>query len=131
MTVALFAAGFFQLATGLIMAFAPGAFYDHWAGFGAQNDHYIRDVATLEIALGAGLLWSAVRPAWRVPLLAVATLQSALHTVSHIVDLDELRSRWQGPVNLALVAGGTVLFLVLWRVLSQDGSTQPPPARRR
>ena len=36
---ALLAAGFFQIATGLIMAFAPGAFFEHWAGLGGKNDH--------------------------------------------------------------------------------------------
>jgi hypothetical protein len=114
LAVGLMLLGLAQLASGLFMAAFPGAFYEHWAAFGPRNDHYIRDVATINLALGAALLVAIARPRWRPAVIAVAALQSALHTISHIADLDEPHSHWQGPLNLALVGGGTLLLFLMW-----------------
>jgi hypothetical protein len=68
-----------QLALALLMAAAPHSFYTAVGPFGAYNGHYIRDVATFYAALGAGLAISLRRPSWRVPALAMTTIQYALH----------------------------------------------------
>src|SRR5262249_31985079 len=49
-----FAAINLLLALGL--AFAPHAFFSDVGPYGAQNDHYMRDLSTFYAALGAALL---------------------------------------------------------------------------
>ena len=56
-----------QLVLGLTMAFAPGFFFDNVGPYAPRNDHYIRDVATLYLALGGVAV-----VAWRAALLARA-----------------------------------------------------------
>jgi archaellum biogenesis protein FlaJ (TadC family) len=120
----LLAFGLTQLAFGVWMVVAPGGFFDHWAAFGTRNEHYVRDVATISLTIGAALVWVARYPRWRVPVLAVAALQSALHTISHVVDLGEPPSGWQGPVNLAAVAGGTMTLLFLLQLARRGDQAQ-------
>lgn len=106
--VALF--GVTQLALGLTMVIAPGFFYDNVGPFGARNDHYLADVATFYLALGAVALVAARRAAWRVPVLALATLQYALHAVNHLVDIGEADPGWLGPADFVSLALTTVLL---------------------
>jgi hypothetical protein len=51
----LLALGVSQLGLGMWMAASPRTFF-HLAGFGVRNDHYVRDVSTFYVALGAVLL---------------------------------------------------------------------------
>jgi hypothetical protein len=120
MKLGLLGLGLTQLAFGIWMVVAPAGFFDHWAAFGARNGHYVRDVATISLTIGAALVWVAHRPRWRVPVLAVAALQSALHTMSHAVDVGEPKPGWQGPVNLAAVAGGTLALLFLLQLARRE-----------
>ena len=76
--------GAYYLVLGLWQAIAPGPFYDAIGPFGPRNDHYTRDAATWSLALGVALLLADRRPSWRVPVLALATLQSALHAINHL-----------------------------------------------
>jgi hypothetical protein len=102
------------LALGTIMVLAPRSFYDEIAAYGAYNDHYIRDVATFYLALGAVLLVAVVRESWRVPLLAFTTLQYALHVLNHLWDVADADPEWLGPatvVALALVGALTAWLL--------------------
>jgi hypothetical protein len=100
--------GAYYTALGLWQAVAPGPFFDAIGPFGARNDHYTRDAATWSLALGAALLLSARRPSWRVPVLVLATLQSALHTVNHLVDIGDSDPGWAGPFDFAALAVLTV-----------------------
>jgi hypothetical protein len=96
-----------QLALGAFQAIAPGAFFDALGDFGSRNDHYLRDVSTLYLALGITLLVAAGRPAWRVPVLAFATIQYALHALNHLIDVSEADPGWVGPfdfVSLTMLA---------------------------
>jgi hypothetical protein len=85
--LAAFAVYHFTLAVW--MAVAPHSFYTAIGPFGPYNSHYIRDTATFNAALGAGFLVAVFRPSWRLPVLAITTLQFALHTVNHLVDIDK------------------------------------------
>jgi hypothetical protein len=100
------------------MLVAPGFFHESWAGFGALNTHFIRDAATFGVPLGVALWMSASRPTWRKPVLALALLQNGLHIVNHIADVANSQPGWQGPANLALLAG---YQMVLWWVWRLDG----------
>jgi hypothetical protein len=64
-----------QLALGLALWLAPGFFYDEIGPYGARNDHYMADLATFYLALGAVALVAVRRTSWRVPVLAFALIQ--------------------------------------------------------
>jgi len=111
-----------QLGLGVWMAVSPRTFFSV-AGFGTRNDHYIRDVATFYVALGAVLLVAALpRPSWRVPVLAFATLQYGLHFVNHLIDVGNGHPGWVGPLDAASVGAGALAFSAVlvaalrWRV---------------
>ena len=108
-------AGLSQLLVGAWQAVSPGTFFREVAAFGVRNDHFIRDIATLYLALGIVLVIAAFRPSWRVPVLAFATLEYALHTVNHLIDVGKTSPGWIGPVDLAAVSGGAILFALLLR----------------
>ena len=93
-----------QLALGLLMAAAPGTFFEEIGPYPPQNDHYIRDVATFYLALGAVSLIAAKRPSWRVPVLCFALIQYLLHAVNHLVDVGDAETEALGPVNLVSIA---------------------------
>src|ERR671911_1545881 len=92
--------GIYQIAQALWMMVSPGSFFDAIAGFGVQNDHYIRDNATFSLAMGVGLLLAVGRPSWRFPVLLVTTVWFAAHAVNHLVDIGEAEPHWGRPLDL-------------------------------
>ena len=107
-----------QVALGLWQAIHPESFFETVGGFGARNDHFIRDVATWYLALGAALLVAARRAAWRVPVLSLALIQYVLHLVNHVADVAESDPSWAGPVDavgLAVAAAALAGVLVIAR----------------
>jgi hypothetical protein len=116
----------YDLALAVFMAALPHAFFTNVGPFGARNDHYIRDTATFSAAIGAGLLVSLRRPSWRVPMLAVSTVQFALHSVNHLVDIDKAHPAWTGYFDFFALALTTVLLAWLLRVeLAQPAGGTP------
>ena len=109
-TVVLVVVGLAQLLPGLLAFFAPGAFYDALAGYPPRNDHFLRDLGSWQIALGAIALYGARRQAWRAPLLGLLALQYLLHAISHLINVNDTDPAWQGPFALALQVLG---FLAL------------------
>jgi hypothetical protein len=109
-----------QLATGAVLALAPGAFYDAVANFGARNDHDLRDMAAFYVASAVVLAIAAGRPAWRAPVLALVGLQYALHALNHLVDAGGSDPGWVGPVDLVTLAAGAVLVLALYRGAARE-----------
>jgi hypothetical protein len=100
-----------QLGLAVWMAVSPGSFFDAIAGFGTQNDHYIRDVAVFYLAIGVGLAVAAIRPSWRFPVLAISATWYLAHAVNHLVDIGESDPDWVGPVDfVAILATGLVLL---------------------
>ena len=88
-----------QLAIGFMLWATPGFFYEHVGPFGARNDHYMGDVATFYLALGAAALVASRRRSWQVPVLGLALLQNALHALNHLIDIDEADPGWLGPAD--------------------------------
>jgi hypothetical protein len=121
--VVLVVLGASQLLLGGWQALAPGSFFDTIGGFGPENPHYLRDVSTFYLALGALLVVSARVVSWRVPALAFAALQYALHTVNHLVDVGDASPSWVGPADAAALAATTAsLVIVLLAVRGRSGS---------
>lgn len=127
--------GIYHLTLAALMAFAPHYFFKNVGPFGIRNDHYIRDVSTYNAAIAAGLLVAVRRRSWRVPLLAVVTLQFALHSVNHLLDIDAAHPSWNGYFDFFSLAIGTALIAWLWRLaarvsddfarVEQQSSAQP------
>ena len=104
-----------SLGLGLWMLVDPGSFFDNVGGFGAQNDHYIRDLATWQLAFAVVAGLAIRRPSWRAPVLAFALLQFAFHTVNHIVDADEAVADTSGWFDVISLGVGVVLIAGLLR----------------
>jgi len=101
-----------QLVLGILLWVTPGFFYDEIGPFGARNDHYMGDVATFYLALGAVALVAVRRTSWRVPVLALALVQYALHSLNHLIDIGESDPGWVGPADFASLTLTAVL--VVW-----------------
>src|SRR4051794_32407040 len=99
-----------QLALAAWMIFDPGSFHTHLGDFGARNDHYLRDIATWELALGFTALIAVARPSWRLPVLTLAALQFTFHTINHIADADIARGDTSGVGDAVSLAVGTLVF---------------------
>ena len=104
-----------HLALAGWMAFAPDSFAEQVAGYPPQEAHFLGDLATWTAALGVALAIAAERPAWRLPVLGLAAIQYALHTVNHVWDAGETDPAAIGPVNAVLLALGTLAFVWLAR----------------
>lgn len=115
----------YHLVLALFMAIAPHAFYKDVGPFGALNEHYIRDVATYNAAIGAALFVSVRRHSWRVPVLALTTLQFALHSINHLVDIGAAHPAWNGYFDFFSLALGTALLARLLWLAQQEASAQP------
>ncbi|MEA2152649.1 MAG: hypothetical protein QOI18_882, partial [Solirubrobacteraceae bacterium] len=85
--VGLIAFAAYHFAIAALMAFAPHAFFTGIGPFGVQNDHYLRDTATFNMAFGASLTVAYWRVSWRTPILFCVVLQFALHAINHLADI--------------------------------------------
>jgi hypothetical protein len=102
--------GAVQLVLGLLLWLTPGFFFDEIGPYGVRNDHYMGDLATWYIALGAATLVAVRHARWRVPVLAVALVQNTLHVINHAIDVGEADPEWLGPANLVALALTSVLL---------------------
>jgi hypothetical protein len=103
-----FAAAQVLLGAGLWLT--PEFFHDEIGPYGARNDHYMGDLATWYLALGAATLVAVGRTGWRVPVLSLAFIQYALHSVNHLIDVGEADPGWLGPANLVSLVLATLLL---------------------
>jgi hypothetical protein len=110
--------------TGLWAAAFPRSFYDDYPGFGMvwvapdgpYNEHLVRDVGTLFLALATVVAVAAVRT---TPLLvgvaAGASLVNAVpHLTYHLFNLEVLDTSDQVTSGIALVSAAVVPLGVLW-----------------
>ncbi len=112
-----------QLALALFMAVSPHAFYTAVGPFGAYNGHYIRDVSSFYGAIGVGLVVAVRAIAWRVPVLAITTVQYLLHSVNHLIDIAKANPAWAGYLTFFSLAAATALLAWLWRAAALESST--------
>lgn len=125
MRVGVAAFALYFLAVAVVMVVAPKAFFEHVGPFGVRNDHYIRDTATFSAAFGVALAVAYRRVGWRVPVLACATIQFALHAVNHLVDIDEAHPHWLGPADFASLALSALLLVGLVRQAHRQEEARP------
>ena len=111
-----------QLALAVWMVAAPHSFYTAVGPFDVYNGHYIRDVATFYAALGVGLALSLRRPSWRVPALAITTVQYGLHSVNHLFDIANAHPQWTGYLDFFSLAAATLLLAWLTRAAAAQAS---------
>lgn len=109
----LLVAAAYHLVLGAFMLFAPGTFYDWIGEFPPENAHFIRDVSTFYVALGIALYVSVHQPSWRVPVLGFAVVQYALHTVVHLIDVNDAVSSGKGWFSFFALALLTAALVVL------------------
>ena len=99
-----------SLLIGLYMAIAPSSFVDKVAPFGAGADHhFLRDLATYQIAVGVALLLAVRRVSWRIPVLFLSLLQGVLHTINHLIDIGDTDPGWLGPFDFVSLLLLTVI----------------------
>jgi hypothetical protein len=103
-----------QVLTGLLAFFAPQTFYDVLAGYPPMNEHFLMDVGSWQIALGAIAMFGARRTEWQVPLLGFLALQYALHVVPHIIHFDDAEKSGQAWFATIALALATVLLGALF-----------------
>jgi hypothetical protein len=125
LVVGVAAFGVYHLALALFMAVAPHAFFTDIGPFEAVNIHYIRDTATFNAAIGVALLLAVRRPSWRVPVLALVTLQFVLHSINHLIDIGRAHPAWLGYFDFFSLAAATVVLAWLLRVAIYEESTHP------
>jgi hypothetical protein len=116
----LFAAA--QLVLGVLLWITPGFFFDEIGPYGSRNDHYMGDLATWYLALGAAALVSVRRASWRLPVLALAFAQYALHSVNHLIDIGDAHPKWLGPANFVSLVLTTVLLA--WMVNAERAAAR-------
>jgi hypothetical protein len=104
-----------QIVLGVLLWSVPGTFFEEIGPYGSRNDHYMGDLATWYLALGAASLMAVRSVRWRVPVIAVALIQYVLHSVNHVIDVGEADPEWLGPANLAALAvTAALLGWMLW-----------------
>jgi hypothetical protein len=117
-----------QLGIAVWMIVSPGSFFDAIAGFGTQNDHYIRDVAVFYLAIAVGLAVAATRPSWRFPVLAISATWYLAHAVNHLVDIGEADPDWVGPADFVAILVTGLLLLGL-AVIAARGDIEASGSR--
>ena len=105
------------------MALAPAS-YAAVAPFGVRNEHLLRDLSTVSLALGTAALVAAIRPTWRVPVLAITLLQFTLHTLNHLLDIGHAEPGWLGPANAVALGLATVALALTLRAAQQPTAGQ-------
>jgi hypothetical protein len=97
------------------MVVSPHSFFTSLGAFESYNPHYERDAATFYLAFAFGAALATSRRAWRVPVLAVITVQYGLHALNHLRDAGRANNSWAGPVDaVSLALAGLQFAALLW-----------------
>lgn len=119
-----------NLANGAWMLADPAGWYITLPAavpdFGPLNEHFVRDIGSSFAMLGFGLLWGAFSNTVRVPMLAMATLFSALHAAVHVYDTARgLVGAEHWGIDFPAVYLPTMLLIVLTIVLVRRPEATP------
>jgi hypothetical protein len=122
--------GLYLVAVSLSIVVAPREFFDSVGGFGPYNSHYLLDVAAFEGAVGVGLLIAFRRPAFRFPMLALATLHFGFHSLAHLVDIRDSNESWVGYFDFFSLAAATAILAWLTAAAARRSPTATAGAVR-
>jgi hypothetical protein len=123
--VGLIAFAAYNYAIAALMIFAPHTFFTDIGPFGVQNNHYLRDTASFELAFGIALTLAYRRVSWRTPVLGCVMLQFALHSLNHLLDIGAAHPYWLGPFDVTTLSLATLALAWLTRE-----STRPLEVQR-
>ena len=123
--IGLIAFAAYNFAIAALMIFAPHTFFTDIGPFGVQNNHYLRDTASFELAFAIALALAYRRVSWRTPILCCVTLQFALHSLNHLLDIGAAHPYWLGPFDVATLTLATLALAWLTRE-----STRPLEVQR-
>ena len=111
------------LLTGAWATFAPRSWYSDYgepvappSAFGEYNEHFVQDLGSGYLAVGAILLFALIWPrrdAVRVALLGFV-VQTIPHFVVHLIDEGELTRRGYLSLNATFAFGLAVALWVGW-----------------
>ena len=126
----------YHLAIGGWFLLAPGSAYDTLAEFPPRNDHFLRDVSSFYLAFGLAFWVAARRPSWRAPVLALAAVQYAIHTVIHVFDVGEAATDGKGIFSAVSLGIATAILIFLLgallggreKVVAEVRDREPEPA---
>jgi uncharacterized membrane protein len=122
----LLATGVYHVVIGFMALVSPNTFFDDIGRYGVENSHYVGDVGAFTLAFGVALLIAAVRPHWRVPVLALAAIWYGLHALNHVFDTDEARSQARGWLDTGLIAlGALVAAYLAWVAARLNAQARP------
>lgn len=110
----LIVSGLTQLIVGVWAIVAPESFYDAVATYPPYNDHFLKDVASWNVALGLAALHAARTPSWQRGMCGVLAVLYALHALSHGIDLDQGEPRSASVATLVSQIAGAVVFAALY-----------------
>ena len=106
--------GITQLIVGVWTFVSPGSFYDVVATYPPENDHFLKDVGSWNLALGLAALIAARTPSWQRGMLGVLAVLYAFHALSHGIDVDQADPESSGVVTLVTQVAAAALFAVLF-----------------
>ncbi|ERG69115.1 enoyl-CoA hydratase/isomerase family protein [Segniliparus rugosus] len=101
------------LLQGAWAAFDADGFSRTVADYGATNEHLVHDYAAASTTFGAALVRAVFQTRWRTPALATSAIWSALHGLSHIIDIAKPRHALTGPLEAILLVLSTAVFAAL------------------
>ncbi len=111
-----------MLPTALQATFMPRSFFDDFplgrgwisAGGGAYDEHLVRDVGGLFLALIIVTVWSLWRPQARRPVAVAWLVESVLHVGYHAGHLDGLEGFDKVAMMVSLTAIPVLALVALW-----------------
>jgi len=116
----------FMIPVGLQAAFAPASFFDDFplgrgwvsAGGAPYNEHLVRDVGVLFLALIVATLWAAWRREAMIGVAIAWLVQGTLHLAYHIGHLDDLDSADKVGLVVSLALIPLLAVVALWATLT-------------
>jgi hypothetical protein len=111
-----------MLPVALQATFAPQSFFDDfplgrgWISHGgeAYNEHLVRDVGALFLAMVIVTAWTAWRRGPSRPIAVAWLVQGGLHLVYHLGHLDGFDTADQAGLVVSLVVVPVLAVVVLW-----------------
>jgi uncharacterized membrane protein len=128
----------FMLPAGLQAAFTPRSFFDDFPlGRGwishqgdAYNEHLVRDVGALFLALIVVTAWTLWRNLPARPVAAAWLVQGTLHFAYHVGHLDGYDTVDKIGLLGSLVTVPVLALVALWAGRSSSGTSQPSTSTR-